>query len=299
MPVLCTRCLYLKLWPRRAVLNHAVTLCLSLPTCLSAFAHHPCLPTICPPPAAIMNSLKTYDSLGKTYHLAGPDVMTVAEQVGGRRGGLAAGKWSGQGLLPQAGPVPQPRCARLALRPTRCSPLAFPSRPVRPLPPQVDFTFQTIREKNTSVTMPSQLALPMAAMWDRLAAGSPFRGPVMFSTDFINEMKVGVALRLAGRPLCGGAALVRQVRPHHRHSPPLPPLLPLKQGDYVLPSGALGFEHLDVVPHKVGTAGWLLAAVRAVASLCRPSAWRACQVLAVGGGSRAGEETLSHLVLPS
>ena len=28
-----------------------------------------------------MNSLKTYDSLGKTYHLAGPDVMTVAEQV--------------------------------------------------------------------------------------------------------------------------------------------------------------------------------------------------------------------------
>ncbi len=28
-----------------------------------------------------MNSLKTYDSLGKTYHLAGPDVMSVAEQV--------------------------------------------------------------------------------------------------------------------------------------------------------------------------------------------------------------------------
>lgn len=35
------------------------------------------------PPAAIMNSLKTYDSLGQTYYLAGPDVMTVAEQVGG------------------------------------------------------------------------------------------------------------------------------------------------------------------------------------------------------------------------
>jgi NADH dehydrogenase (ubiquinone) 1 alpha subcomplex subunit 9 len=105
--------------------------------------------------AAIMNSLKTYDSLGKTYHLAGPDVMSVAEQV--------------------------------------------------------DFTFQTIREKNMGVTMPSQVALPMAAMWDRLAASSPFRGPVMFSSDFINEMK----------------------------------------GDYVLPSGVLGFEHLDVIPHKV------------------------------------------------
>lgn len=31
--------------------------------------------------AAIMNSLKTYDAKGQTYHLAGPDVMTVAEQA--------------------------------------------------------------------------------------------------------------------------------------------------------------------------------------------------------------------------
>lgn len=28
-----------------------------------------------------MNSLKTYDALGKTYHLAGPDIMTVEELV--------------------------------------------------------------------------------------------------------------------------------------------------------------------------------------------------------------------------
>jgi hypothetical protein len=26
---------------------------------------------------------------------------------------------------------------------------------------------------------------------------------------------------------------------------------PCSQGDYVLPSGVLGFEHLDIVPHKV------------------------------------------------
>jgi hypothetical protein len=28
-----------------------------------------------------MNSLKTYDAKGQTYYLAGPDVMTVAEQA--------------------------------------------------------------------------------------------------------------------------------------------------------------------------------------------------------------------------
>ena len=42
-----------------------------------------CLPA-CPLPAAIMNSLKTYDSLGQTYYLAGPDVMTVAQLVRAR-----------------------------------------------------------------------------------------------------------------------------------------------------------------------------------------------------------------------
>ncbi|PSC72673.1 NADH dehydrogenase [ubiquinone] 1 alpha subcomplex subunit mitochondrial [Micractinium conductrix] len=105
--------------------------------------------------AAIMNSLKTYDSLGQTYYLAGPDVMTVAEQV--------------------------------------------------------DFVYRTIREKNTSIPMPAQLALPMAGVWDWLASKAPLRGPLMFSTDYIQEM----------------------------------------QGDYTMPEGVLGFEALDVKPHRV------------------------------------------------
>ncbi|KAL4432884.1 hypothetical protein ABPG77_008210 [Micractinium sp. CCAP 211/92] len=105
--------------------------------------------------AAIMNSLKTYDSLGQTYYLAGPDVMTVAEQVA--------------------------------------------------------FVFATIREKNTSLPMPAAAASLMARSWDWLGANTPLRGPTMFSSDYIAEL----------------------------------------QGDYTLPPGVLGFEHLDVKPHKV------------------------------------------------
>jgi uncharacterized protein YbjT (DUF2867 family) len=82
-----------------------------------------------------MNSLKTYDSLGKTYHLAGPEVMTVAEQVA--------------------------------------------------------FVYHTIREKNASVPVPAAVASLMARPWGWLGANTPIRGPLMFSEDFIQEMKVG------------------------------------------------------------------------------------------------------------
>lgn len=105
--------------------------------------------------AAIMNSLKTYDSLGQTYYLAGPDVMTVAQLVA--------------------------------------------------------FTYHTIRERNASVPMPAAVAGVLAKGWDALGRSTPLRGPLMFSSDFIAEMK----------------------------------------GDYVMPSGVLGFEHLDVEPHRV------------------------------------------------
>lgn len=56
---------------------------------------------------------------------------------------------------------------------------------------QVTFTYQTIREKDAGVPMPSALALPMAKAWDWMAANSPIRGPLMFSSDYIHEMKVG------------------------------------------------------------------------------------------------------------
>lgn len=138
--------------------------------------------------------------------------------------------------------------------------------------------------------MPEQVALPMAAVWDRLAASTPFRGPVMFSSDFINEMKVGCkgagsgGLRVGGMWRCGilggqglrhmaccgtvgeatHASLVAgwlqvewapcELHLAHRFICACPPPS-WWQGDYVLPSGVLGFEHLDVVPHKVGW-GW-------------------------------------------
>lgn len=105
--------------------------------------------------AAIMNSLKTYDSLGKTYHLAGPDVMTVAEQVA--------------------------------------------------------FVYATIRERNAALPLPSAVASLMARTWDWMGTSTPIRGPTMFTSDYIQELK----------------------------------------GDYVMPQGALGFDALDVKPHKV------------------------------------------------
>lgn len=102
-----------RLWPRHAAesCHHAVPVSFPL-----AFPPLLIIPACPPPPAcaalaaAIMNSLKTYDSLGKTYHLAGPDVMTVAEQVGGWRVGwrLACDVSSGcrPGLCP--GPLRLP-----------------------------------------------------------------------------------------------------------------------------------------------------------------------------------------------
>lgn len=50
-----------------------------------------------------MNSLKTYDSLGQTYYLAGPDVMTVAEQV---RGCWGAGLPCASRAMPSSYPRP-------------------------------------------------------------------------------------------------------------------------------------------------------------------------------------------------
>lgn len=35
------------------------------------------------------------------------------------------------------------------------------------------------------------------------------------------------------------------------HTHTNPPIHPALQGDYTLPPGVLGFEHLDVKPHKV------------------------------------------------
>ena len=170
----------------------------------SAPAHHPPRslrprppPSPLPPPvpAAIMNSLKTYDSLGQTYHLAGPDVMTVAEQVRCGRGGEC-------------------RCACSCAPPCPRSPDHASTPPPHHPNRQVDFMFQTIRERNSSVYMPARVALAMAAGWDWLGARTPIRGPAMFSADHIAEMAEG--------------------------------------REYTQPPGTLGFEHLDIVPHKVG-----------------------------------------------
>lgn len=107
---------------------------------------------------AMMNSLLTWDSLGKTYHLAGPDVFTVKQLV--------------------------------------------------------EFTFETIREPDSSLYFPSAAAKLAGRTTDWLAAKTPFRMNHMFSEDFVDEM--------AG-------------------------------GNYVLPNtpGLLTFNDLDVKPHRV------------------------------------------------
>lgn len=105
--------------------------------------------------AAIINSLKTYEALGQTYTLAGPDVMTVAQQVA--------------------------------------------------------FMYATIRERNAALPIPSLAAAALAKAWQWVGTRSPLRGPTMFSPDYVAEMK----------------------------------------GDYVMPTGVLGFDALDVAPHKV------------------------------------------------
>ena len=84
--------------------------------------------------AAIMNSLKSYDSLGQTYHLAGPDVLTQRQLA--------------------------------------------------------EFVYATIRERNATVPVPGVAAAALAGVWDWLGAKTPLRGPVMFSADYIAEMKV-------------------------------------------------------------------------------------------------------------
>lgn len=51
--------------------------------------------------------------------------------------------------------------------------------------------FRTIREKNTGMYVPGAAARPLAAVWDWLAASTPIRGPLMFSSDYLAEMQVG------------------------------------------------------------------------------------------------------------
>lgn len=139
----------------------------------------------CPPPAAIMNSLKTYDSLGQTYYLAGPDVMTVAEQVGG----LASGPGAACSAFTRHVP---PVCWQRYRLKAQLRRWPRPPRRLSALPSlQVAFVFATIREKNTSLPMPAAAASLMARSWDWLGASTPLRGPTMFSSDYIAELQVG------------------------------------------------------------------------------------------------------------
>ena len=62
----------------------------------------------------------------------------------------------------------------------------------------------------------------------------------------------------AGWRLLGGMAALLLLDTISLASPPhccCYRCLPGVQGDYVMPAGALGFEHLDVKPHKVGGRG--------------------------------------------
>ena len=79
----------------------------------------------CPGPAAIVNSLLTWDSVGQTYHLAGPDVLSIKQLV--------------------------------------------------------KFTFDTIRERNTSYYLPAPVAKLIGRGTDVLAARTPIRLNYMFS----------------------------------------------------------------------------------------------------------------------
>jgi hypothetical protein len=73
--------------------------------------------------------------------------------------------------------------------------------------------FRTIRENNTSLPVPAAVAAPVARLWDWLGSATPLRGPLMFSSDYIAEMKVG-GLRREGRVAAGqqGAHWVRCFR---------------------------------------------------------------------------------------
>lgn len=147
--------------------------------------------------AAIINSLKTYEALGQTYTLAGPDVMTVAQQVrmhAGRPGrlGLAGLAWLVPGLGALTGGSQTGGCAATPL--TAHQPLNNPCPPSPPsFPPQVAFMYATIRERNAALPIPSLAAAALAKAWQWVGTRSPLRGPTMFSPDYVAEMKVGAA----------------------------------------------------------------------------------------------------------
>lgn len=94
---------------------------------------------------AVINALETYDSMGKTYHLAGPDVYTVKELV--------------------------------------------------------EFTFETIREQNISVSVPPQLLKLIAAPREWLGKRTPLRPNPAFTADAIDELAADLILPAGGNVL--------------------------------------------------------------------------------------------------
>ena len=109
---------------------------------------------------AVVNALETFDSMGKTYHLAGPDVFTVKQLV--------------------------------------------------------DFTYDTIREPKSTVSLNPEVAKLMAAPREWLGKRTPLRPSAAFTADAIDELAADLVL-----PKTAAA------------------------------DGLLTFADLDVKPHKV------------------------------------------------
>jgi len=87
---------------------------------------------------AVVNALHTYDSMGKTYHLAGPDVFTVRELV--------------------------------------------------------QFTYDTIREVPTTLSIPAAAAKLAGAPREWLSKRTPFKPTAAFTADGIDELKANMLL---------------------------------------------------------------------------------------------------------
>lgn len=87
---------------------------------------------------AVINALETFDSMGKTYHLAGPDVYTIKELV--------------------------------------------------------EFTYQTVREPPSIMSVPANVAKFFAAPSDWISTRSPVRTNTMASADAIDELSADLVL---------------------------------------------------------------------------------------------------------
>ena len=94
---------------------------------------------------AVINALETYDSMGKTYYLAGPEVHTVKELV--------------------------------------------------------DFTFETIREQNTSIPVHPKLLKLMSAPTEWLGRRTPLRFNSAFTEDAIDEVAADLIVPSSGNVL--------------------------------------------------------------------------------------------------